>query len=374
MDSLDAFSGTLKLINERATQDRIPISATFEILPYCNMNCNMCYIVHSAKETKTQLKDVSFWERICDEMIEEGLLYLLITGGEPLLHPQFREIMDMAVNKPIHIALNTNGTLIDESMADFLALIHPYQINISLYGSSNATYERLCHNPRGFDQVMKGLRLLKERNLTVEVHATLTPENVDDFDDMITICNEMEYYLKANYYMFPPFRKMDCLTDHTCRLTPEEAAGVAIKVLRLKNSNPVLRRMQIEGNLGAIEHPEIFSLYGQKTIACRGGLCSYWINWKGQVSGCGINDLEHLDLDEISFQDAWKRIVANTEAIVISEKCRFCKYRVLCPVCAAAAYCETGDVSGTPDYLCRFAECYEKELKREWEELVKNGF
>lgn len=115
MDALDAFSGSYsKLISQKALEKRLPLSGTFELLPYCNMRCKMCYIVHDRPaDWKESLHGVEFWDKLFDRAIEQGMLYALITGGEPLIYPGFYELMERISKKPIHLALNTNGTLLN---------------------------------------------------------------------------------------------------------------------------------------------------------------------------------------------------------------------------------------------------------------------
>ena len=375
MDALDAFSGSISAqLSQRALEKRLPISGTFELLPYCNMRCSMCYIVHDRPAGwKDNLRSVDFWDSLLDQVIAQGMLYGLITGGEPLLYPGFHELMERINKKPIHLALNTNGTLLNRETVQWLATVSPGRLNISLYGGSNETYARLCHNPKGFDQVTEAFALLNEYHIPYRVHTTLTPDNYGDFDEIIAVCNEFQAPLQMVYYMFPPYRKDKGLIPNEARFTPEKAAEVALRILKHKNSDPHLRRIQLEANCACFAEPERFSLYGVQTIACRGGYASFWVDWRGQVSGCGVHAAEHIDLTKIPFADAWKQIVASTEATQLSEKCRYCNYRCICPVCAAAAFCETGAVDGTPEYLCRFCEVYAGLLKEELERLRKDN-
>ena len=129
--------------------------------------------------------------------------------------------------------------------------------------------------------------------------------------------------------------------------------------------------MQLETHCAAFEHPEIYNGYGKREILCRGGYSTFWVDWLGQVSGCGVHAAEKIDLTQVPFNEAWRRIVASTEATRLSEKCAYCAYRCICPVCAAAAYCETGDVAGTPEYLCQFCEAYSKLMIQKRDELRK---
>lgn len=370
MDALDAFAGSYSTqLSQRALYKRLPLSGTFELLPYCNMRCKMCYIVHEEKDENNKIQSVEFWDKLIDQAIEQGMLYALITGGEPFIYPGIRELLERINKKPIHLAINSNGTLLNRETVEWLSKTYPGRLNISLYGGSNDTYERLCGNSKGYTQVTEAFGLLNEYEIPYRVHATMTPDNICDFDKIIETCNKYRAPLQMVYYMFPPYRKDKGLIENDARFSPKEAAEVALRIWKAKNSEPMVRRMQLEANCTCIEEPERYSLYGDGTIACRGGYASFWVDWKGQISGCGVHTLEHIDLKKENFTDAWTQIVRSTEETRISEKCQYCKYRCICPVCAAAAFCETGDVKGAPEYLCQFSEIYAKLLKEELEKM-----
>ena len=374
MDAMDAFDGLYsKFLNQKALDNRVPISGTFELLPFCNMRCKMCYIVHDRpKNWQNTLHSVDHWENLFDQAIEQGMLYALITGGEPFLYPGFQELMERLAKKPIHIALNTNATLLNEERVKWLKSLGLGRINISLYGGSNETYARLCGNPQGFDQVTNAFRLLNEYKVPFMVHTTMTPYNVDDYDAIRAVCNEYRAPLKMVYYMFPPYRKDKGLIENDARFTPEQAVDVALRMLADGHGGDHRAFLnQLELHCAAFENPRIYGAYGRQDILCRSGYSTFWVDWRGQVSGCGVHAAEKIDLSQVPFADAWKQLVSTTEATRLSEKCAYCRYRCICPVCAAAAYCETGDVAGTPDYLCRFCELYARKLVEKRDELRK---
>ena len=373
MDALDAFAGGYSsLLADRALQKRLPLSGTFELLPLCNMRCRMCYIVHeNAGVISRTIKDVDYWSDLMDQAIDAGMLYALITGGEPFVYPGIRQLLERVNQKPIHLALNTNGTLLDRETVQWLKQTYPGRLNISLYGGSNETYGRLCKNPKGFDQVTNAFGLLNEYHIPFRVHTTLTPDNIGDYDRIIDVCNDYQAPLQMVYYMFPPYRKDQGMIPNDGRFSPDEAAEVAIRILRSKNPDPRQRRMLLEANCACMDQPERYSLYGNGGIACRGGFSSVWVDWRGKISGCGIHTAEQIDLAQVPFKDAWQQIVASSEATRISEKCQYCKYRNICPSCVAAAFCETGDIAGTPTYLCEFSEHYAALLRKELEEMRK---
>lgn len=365
MDSLEAFSGTYteQLVN-RAQQKRVPISGTFELTPVCNMRCRMCYIQHTPK--REELQPYEFWADVLDQAMAQGLLFPLLTGGEPLLYPEFDRLYERLAAMPLHLCLNTNATLLTRERVAFLAKHPPRRINISLYGASDETYARLCGNPNGFTQVMHAFDLLKEYGISFRVHSVLVPENAADYQGIVDICNRYRVPLGSANYMFPSYRKEEACVQAHDRLTPKELAEHSLLHLRSHyRGREKEYRLYVEQRCAAFERPELFSLYGSNEVACRAGSCVFWVDWRGHVSGCGMHNQGGVDLHTTPFEQAWKTIVEDTRRIRLSEKCRFCKYRCICQNCAAAAFCETGAMDGTPEYLCAYCEEYARLLLAE---------
>src|SRR5699024_6376908 len=116
----------------------IPLSGTFELTPVCNMNCRMCYVRMSREEQEAvhPLRTAKEWLELGKTARDRGMLYLLLTGGEPFLRPDFREILSGLHQMGLLITINSNGTLIDESVVEWLKESPPVRINITLYGAS----------------------------------------------------------------------------------------------------------------------------------------------------------------------------------------------------------------------------------------------
>lgn len=71
---------------------KIPLSGTFELTPLCNFACRMCYVRKTAEDVKNSprpMLTLNQWMKIAEETYEAGTLYLLLTGGEPTLLPEF---------------------------------------------------------------------------------------------------------------------------------------------------------------------------------------------------------------------------------------------------------------------------------------------
>ena len=162
MEPMEGASTMERMMMQRAKKTRTPINGSLELLPLCNMNCDMCYVRLSKEEMEAQgrLRTLQEWLEIAGQMQKSGVLFLLLTGGEPLLYPDFKELYLKLQDMGMILTINTNGTLIDEEMAAFFGKNKPRRINITLYGSDEKAYRNLCHYPGGFAKVIMGIRLL----------------------------------------------------------------------------------------------------------------------------------------------------------------------------------------------------------------------
>lgn len=127
-----------KLLLKQANEKKIPINGSLELLPICNMHCKMCYVWQSKKyvEENRGLLSVEEWIKIAHEMQKSGVVFVLLTGGEPLLYPGFKKLYVELQRLGMVLTVNRNGTLIDEEWADFFANHRPRRINITVYGAS----------------------------------------------------------------------------------------------------------------------------------------------------------------------------------------------------------------------------------------------
>lgn len=374
MDMTGEFQETYnEFLFRKADSMNLPLMGTIELTPVCNLDCKMCYVRQNQEAVLAQggLKSIDFWENVIDQAIEAGMLFCLLTGGEIFTYPGFRTLYMKLKQKGIHIVLNTNGTMLDRDTVEWLAKEPPRRLNISLYGASPETYKHLTGRRDGYERVVQAFSLLNEYNIAFRVHGVLVPSMMDDYEKMKEICNRFQVPMQLSYYMFPPLRKESEKPIEQERFAPEEMAKVALRYRRDQSGGDIkVWRNFLETACNGIEHPETQRHYGDTHMRCRSGVSAFWINWKGEVSGCGVSDDDTHSLEKESFANAWKAISRYTKEVQLSKKCSTCQYIGICPVCAAGAYCETGAVDGEPEYLCAFCRCYAALLQ---EELAKFG-
>lgn len=373
MDLLDGASTVERMILSRAEQKLVPANGSMELLPLCNMNCDMCYVRLSREEMEQRgrLRTADEWLEIGRQMKEAGVLFLLLTGGEPLLFPDFRRLYLELRKMGMILTINTNGTLIDEELAEFFGKNKPRRINITLYGADESTYSNLCHYPGGFEKTIRGIRLLRENGVDVKVGGSLTKANAGDLDRLLDIGEELGVPVRIDTYMMPAVRERSLPYDMQARLDPEEAAKARVHALK-REMGPEVFRQYAGQSLERAEHPAPAE---EKPghISCMAGRCSFTINWQGEMRPCVILSEPAVSVfDQGGFEAAWKHITEETAEIVLNAKCSVCRVRHLCRTCAAGALLETGDYEGIPDYMCRYAEETLRLLKLEWEK-IQNG-
>ncbi|EDQ95635.1 radical SAM additional 4Fe4S-binding SPASM domain-containing protein [Intestinibacter bartlettii DSM 16795] len=346
-------------LSDKAVKNKIPLSGTFELSPICNMDCKMCYVKMTKSEVDKvgRLRTVEEWISIAEEAKDAGMLFLLITGGEPLLYKGFKELYLKLVKMGLIISINTNATLIDEEMADFFAKYPPSRLNITLYGGSNETYERLCGNPNGFTQVTRAIKYLKERNISVKLNASITPYNKDDIELIYKFAEKNELYVQFGCYMFPPVRRDSSAIGKGDRFSTSEAAFYSVQIdkLRMEKETFIKRAKAMKEGI-VLKNDDPMDEQCEKIegdpIGCRAGKSSFWLSWDGKIYPCGMMNSIASNPFDIGFINSWNIILEETKKIRLYSGCTDCKYKGICSSCAASIYTETGSFDKKPQYLC----------------------
>jgi molybdenum cofactor biosynthesis enzyme MoaA len=157
----------------RHLPERFPVACQWELTCRCNLHCVMCYTdCFNRPESIRRELDTPDILHILDEMAEAGTLELCLTGGEPLIRPDFFTIYEHAIRRGFLVTVFTNGTLITEAAADRFARHRPQRIEISLHGVTTATFEGITQGPGSHRRCLDGIRLLLDRCLPLALKST----------------------------------------------------------------------------------------------------------------------------------------------------------------------------------------------------------
>lgn len=350
----------------KAGKSKIPLSGTFELTPVCNFSCRMCYVRKTAVEvrnSKRPMMTLKQWLILAQEACDAGMLYLLLTGGEPTIWPDFWKLYEELIHMGLIVSINTNGSLLDRQAIQRLIEMPPRRINITLYGGSDAAYERLCGVKNMFSVVDHCIGELVNAGINVKLNCSLTPFNVSDLESMVAYAQERGLILDIASYMFPPVRREMTMIGQNERFTPEQSAEYRLKAYRLQYGeekyNRFLEEILKDNTLPPeLEEGCVDPIDGR--IRCRAGKSSFWVTWDGSLTPCGMMSEPKIEFQQHSFMRAWNELIAISNNIRLSGVCSRCSNLKLCHSCATMAQTETGLFSGIPTYLCETV----KEMKR----------
>ena len=331
-------SGTAltEYLYRKATQLKIPLNGTFELSPVCNFSCKMCYVRKTRKEVEESPRKIltlEDWLSIAKDAHAAGMLDLLLTGGEPLLWPDFWTLYETLVDMGLQISINTNGSLIDEEAIARFRQRPPRKISITLYGANDETYYRLCGARGVFTKVDQAIRGLKEAGIEVKLNCSMTPENAEDIDWIIDYAKAQNLVLALTTYMFPPVRRDPTQIGVNQRFTPEESSRYRLRYLQ-KDRGEEQYQIFLKNLLAGYAEPpgleEDCIDLAEGKIRCRAGRAAFWVTWDGWMTPCGLMNEPRMDLKKQAFPDAWNALTQATEQVRLSSLCESCANRNVC--------------------------------------------
>ena len=317
----------MKQFNVNARRQLIPTGGMFELTPRCTLDCTMCY-VHLTNEQMKGKQELSGdeWIRILDEAYAAGLVSLLLTGGECLLHKDFKKIYLHAKSLPIFLSVNTNGTLINEDYVDFFQKNPPRGIQITLYGNSEDCYEKVTGH-RMFERVKTNI--LRLRDAGVNVHVAITPCKylIDEVVDIVAFLKKEKIFYSVN----PALCEANTGTGRTLEdfnISVEDEVEMHRKLHALNGSpfyqnEPITELPQLCEDDGSVPH----------RMPCAAGRSTFVVSWEGKMHPCvWLSEIEP-DLSQVSFAEAWH--ICNEGALthLVPVECHTCKYRPVCFDC-----------------------------------------
>lgn len=345
--SYGAFSADL---HQRQSGQRAPMQVSIEVTRRCPLECHHCYNNLPMGDQDARSRELTTEEhfRMLDELVEMGCFWLLYTGGEIFARKDFLEIYTYAKKKGFLITLFTNGTLINEKIADYLVDWPPFAIEITLYGRTRETYEALTQIPGSYDRCLRGIKLLRERGLPLNLKTVATSINKHEISSMRQFAEqELGVEFKIDGQVNP---RIDCSQSPLAvRLAPEEV--VALDLAAPKGVSEYRRLAKHDA-----EHPPNLG-QGNTVYFCGGGMNSFAINAYGEVGICVISQQETFSIREAGVQKVWEESLLRLRQTKRTRvtKCVQCRIQSLCGMCPANGELENGDRESPVEFLCHVA-------------------
>ena len=344
-----------------AAQRHVPLGGTFELTPRCNLRCKMCYIRLGKYEMDLigREKTAEEWIALAKDAAEAGTLNLLITGGEPLIREDFEEIYAALSTMGFIITLNTNATLMTPDLLKLFKKYPPTATNVTLYGASSQTYERICGNPDGFDKTLNGLDLLSQVPTELEVRSTFIKDNRHELDELRAIANRYTKRFAINVMVNKAVR--GAKTDvENCRLTPTQMFDITEANAEYYQSINKPAEIALDKNMdtdNCVQAKDYGFDLPPKIITCLAAKSMYWVTWDGKMLPCGSFASPYTLPFEEGFKLAWDRLPFLFEDIMLPHECSKCKYADgKCSNCPAILQTESGSFEKVSQYICEIAK------------------
>jgi radical SAM protein with 4Fe4S-binding SPASM domain len=337
-------------VHQRQAGKRTPMEVSIELTHRCPLECQHCYNNLPMADKSARNRELSLEEhkRLLDQIAESGCFWILFTGGEIFARADFLEIYAHAKSKGFLITLFTNGTMVTERIANFLAEYRPFAIEITLYGATRETYETLTQIPGSYDRCMRGIRMLLDRKLPLKLKTVPTTINRHEVYEMQRMA-EQDFGVD---FKFDPLvnPRTDCSQSPLAvRLNPEDAVALDFHEPRRRADYKKLIDRDLEAPANSFHSEDMYT--------CGGGLTSCAIDPYGQISICVLSHQESYDWRSGDFRTGWDEFLGRVRGKkrTRQSKCDSCRIHSLCGMCAANGELEKGDAESPVEFLCEVA-------------------
>ena len=322
---------------EYAKKNNILLSIHWELTSSCNLNCIHCYLP----------KFPSYYEyhsaiKLIDYIEELNILYVGITGGEVLLHPNFLDIYRMLKKRGFLVTVFTNGLLINNEIIKLFKDYPPFELKISIYGSSDSCFARVTRRP-WFYKFENALDLLNKNEVKYSLQTPIMTANYSDIDAIEEYCKSRNVSYKFGTMICPMVN--GCHSNLNQRIDADDIVDYEAKingainkwVFDYKSTNP-------KGEV----------------LRCAAGKNYFVLDSEGNISMCGLlrqpafkfTDKESFDLAMVKIQEIRKQM----EDVFWNGPCSHCHLVKLCLGCPAYSKLENDDYQNCILYLRKIAE------------------
>jgi AdoMet-dependent heme synthase len=319
---------------EASPEKFVPIVMSWNVTRECNLKCSHCYINAAGKKLENELTTQE-GKRLIDQICQVSSPLLILSGGEPLLRKDIYELIRYGSNKGLKMGLGSNGSLIDDKVARKLKEAGIATVSISLDSHIPEQHDDFRGVTGSWDKAIQAIKALRQNNILVQVNTTLTQQNYNQIDDIMSLAESLGV---ENYHLFflVPTGRGTKMADISPEKYEEMITKTFAKVGRHKlNVRPSCapQFMRIAKGMGLDMR--------QWVRGCMAGSHYCRIYPNGDVTPCPYLPIKLGNIREKSFKEIWTnadmlKALRNPDSL--KGKCGVCDYKVLCGGCRARAY------------------------------------
>jgi radical SAM protein with 4Fe4S-binding SPASM domain len=327
----------------KAAALRVPLMGSLDLTYRCNLRCIHCYIPEKERRDPSPEMETGRVIELIDEVVEAGCLFFLISGGEPLLRGDFPAVYRHARESGLLVTLFTNGTVVTEESLALFAELPPYVVEVSVYGATEETYEKVTGVRGSFRKCLAGVERLIERGVKVSLKTMLMSVNRHEFYALEKMAADLGVDFRFDPALFP--RSDGDLSPLALRVDPREAVAMEFS----SGERRRLWKKFYDRTLG--------SRFPDRLYVCGAGSTVFHVDPGGALKPCIMTDKVSCDLTEMSFMEGWRDVIGRIrDRKASSGRCGGCDRLHLCGYCPPFSARELGSDEARSEYLCALGE------------------
>ncbi|MCM8832116.1 MAG: radical SAM protein [Candidatus Omnitrophica bacterium] len=294
---------------------KIPLYTLIELTYRCNFLCKHCYIPESYRKKILELTSEKIISLI-EEIYSLGGIYLIFSGGEPLLRKDIFELIKFAKKLNFFVVLFTNGSLLDESVIEKLKICGIDKVEISLYGNKKYHQEFVGKNGI-YEKIIEAIKLLKKKDINVCIKSVITNQNFKQREFLESLARSIGIEYKFDFVIAPK--------------NNGDSSAIAL-MLNDKEIYSLLKEYNYEK-----EKTNLLS-----KVICSAGINIVAINPYGDVFPCIQLPYRLGNIKEKRFKDIWENDSFREKFIQIKnyKECRKCDLLFWCNRCPGLSFVE----------------------------------
>jgi len=317
-----------------ATEKHVPLVLSWNFTRRCNLKCAHCYINATTQELADELTTEES-KRLIDQICEVSRPLLILSGGEPLLRSDVYEIISYGASKGLKMGLGSNGSLIDDAAARRLKDAGITTVSISLDSHIPEQHDEFRGVAGAWEKAVGAIKALRENGVLVQVNTTVTQQNYDQIDDIMSLAESLGVENFHLFFLVPTGRGAK-IADISPAKYESMIKTVFAKAARHKlNVRPSCapQFMRIAKNMGLDMR--------QWIRGCIAGLYYCRVYANGDITPCPYLPIKLGNIREKSFKEIWfgsDMFKALRDFNALKGKCGICEYKLVCGGCRARAY------------------------------------
>lgn len=328
--------GLLAKLNLWAVEHCVPLSTTFELTPFCNYKCVMCYVRLDKERAQKQgrMLTADEWIDIARQLRDMGTLRITLTGGEVFTRADFWEIYSKLNQMGFWITILSNGSLIDETaMEKFREFGMPHSVKLTAYGACNETYSKVCGAPEGFSKLSKAIDLLKEAGVPTSMTGTIVRENAHDLQAMYRFAAEKKIFFQHSIAVVKSSRDS---------INSAEKSRLGFLDYSYELTQDVLEKSR-------------YVIQEEPFYMCASYRKSLFITWNGNFQLCSFLTEPHIKYSGEVTSD-FKNLYGLLKKMKTPSECSECEWKDFCQRCPGILCAESGHPEKINSDFCQTAK------------------